>query len=138
MTPYTIDPSQFGTLPNPATSTAQVTITPSISSMTPVVFAVNLALNLPQVTTLAPYVQLSGQPARVILRGSGFSSITLPSARVTLSPGITTNSVTVVNDTEMVAQFSALSAGSYTVAVSNALGVSSATGKVVAVDTQTY
>ena len=135
---YTIDPSQLGTLPNAATSTAAVTITPTLTSMTPVAFNVSLALNLPQVTTLAPYVQLSGEPARVILRGSGFSAIATPSARVTLSPGITTNSVTVVNDTEMVAQFSALAAGSYTVAVSNALSVATATGNVVAVNAQTY
>jgi hypothetical protein len=135
---YTIDPSQLGALPNGATSTARVTITPTEASMTPVAFNVNLGMSLPQIDTLAPYVQLSGQTARVILRGSGFSSIASPSTRVTLSSGSATNSATVVNDTEIVAQFASSAAGTYTVAISNALGVPATTGNVLVIDPQTF
>jgi hypothetical protein len=135
---YTVDASQVGALPNAAVSTAHITITPTLASMTPVAFNVNVNKNLPQITGLAPYAQLTGQTARVILRGTGFNSITSPAtARFTIQ-GATTSSIAVVSDTEVIAQFSALSAGTHTVSVSNALGLSSATGTVLAVDAPIY
>jgi hypothetical protein len=134
---YMVDTSKIGALPDAAISSAQVTITPAVSTMTPVAFNVNLNKNLPQITSLGPYTQLTGQPARVVLRGTGFNSIVAPGARFTIT-GAVTNNVTVVNDTEVVAQFAALSAGKHTVTVSNALGLATATGSVTAVDAPSY
>src|SRR5262249_51709518 len=73
----------------------------------------------------------------VILRGSGFSSIASLTSRVNMPGGTLTNAV-LVNDTEVVAYFAALSAGPYTVNVSDALGVQTHTGHVVAVDAPSY
>jgi hypothetical protein len=134
---YLIDISQLGTLPNAATSTAHVTITPALASMTPVKFDVNVTQNLPQITSVGPYVQLTGQTARVILRGSGFNAINSPMARFSIQ-GAATNSVVRVTDTEVVAQFAPLSNGTHTVSVSNALGVPMATANVIAVDKPVY
>ena len=134
---YAVDTTKIGALPDAATSSAQVTITPALASMTPVAFNVNLNKNLPQITSLGPYTQLTGQPARIVLRGTGFNSIASPAARFTLQ-GATTNNVVVVNDTEVVAQFSALAAGKHSVAVPNALGLATATGSVTAVTPPAY
>jgi hypothetical protein len=134
---YSVDTTKIGALANAATSTAQITITPAVATMTPVAFNVNLEKNLPQITSLGPYTQLTGQPARIVLRGTGFNSIASPAARFTLQ-GATTNNVMVVNDTEVVAQFSALAPGKYIVAVSNALGLTTATGSVTAVPPPAY
>jgi hypothetical protein len=134
---YSVDTTKVGALADAATSSAQITITPAVATMTPVAFNVNLNKNLPQITSLGPYTQLTGQPARVVLRGTGFNSIASPTARFTLA-GATTNTVTVVNDTEVVAQFSALSAGKHIAAVSNALGLTTATGSVTAVAPPAY
>lgn len=134
---YTVDLTQFAALPNGATSTAAVTITPSVATMSPVTFHVTLNKNLPQVTSVGPYVQVAGQPTRVILRGSGFNSITLPAARAVLQ-GASINTAVVVNDTEMIITSTPLSAGSHTVGVSNALGSAAATSNVVAVVTPSY
>lgn len=135
---YSIDPSALASLPNAADSSAQITVVPtSGGSSTSVSFNVNLDKNLPQITSLAPYTQLTGQTARVILRGSGFS--TLASLATALSiQGSTISSATLVNDSEVIAQFAPLSAGDHTVSISNALGELTATGTVVAVDAPVY
>ena len=57
--------------------------------------------------------------------------------RVT-TQGATINSATLVNDAEIVATFAPLTAGTYTVGVSNTLGLSTGTGTVVAMDVPTY
>jgi hypothetical protein len=129
---YQIDAAQFAALANAAQYPATITLTPASSTMTPVSFSLTLSKQLPQITSLAPYTQVAGQTARVVLRGSGFSGITNPSARV-LIQGSTPASVSVVNDTEMVANFNALSAGNHVVSVSNALGLATSTRPVAAV-----
>ena len=102
--------------------------------MSPVTFTVTLAKQLPQITSLAPYVQLTGQNARVILRGSGFSAIAGAAldARFTLD-GTPATSVSLVNDTEVVVIFAPLPVGAHTAAVSNALGMATPTGSVTAI-----
>jgi hypothetical protein len=79
-------------------------------------------------------VQLTGQNARVILRGSGFSAIAGAAldARFTLD-GVAATSVSLVNDTEVVAMFAPLQVGAHTAAVSNALGMATPTGSVTAI-----
>jgi hypothetical protein len=134
---YSIDPAYVATVTNGSVSSAQVTITPALTSMTPVTFNVNLGMNLPRISTLAPYVQLTGKTARVILRGSGFSSISSLASRITID-GSAITSATLVNDTEVIAQFAPLSAGAHSVSVSNALGLSTDTGSVVAVTEPVY
>ena len=82
-------------------------------------------------------MQLTGQTARVILRGSGFSTVASLATRLSIQ-GSTISSVAAVNDTEVIAQFAPLSAGAHTVSVSNALGDPTGTGTVVAVDAPVY
>src|SRR6185312_6551927 len=134
---YTIDQSALGALPDGAISTAHVTITPASATMTPVTFSLTLDKELPQVRSLAPYTQLTGQPARVILHGTGFSAIASLTGRLQLQGG-TTNSVVLVNDTEVIAQFAPLSAGNHVVGFSNALGLTTSTGTVTAVAAPAY
>lgn len=135
---YKLDPTQIAaSLTGNQVSTAQVTLTPGLASMTPVSFNVQVTGNLPLIQTLAPYVQLPGQPARVILRGTGFSAIASPTARFAID-GQAPTSLTQVADSEVVAQFAALAAGTHTVSVSNALGVATATGRVLAVAAPAY
>lgn len=134
---YHVDPTQIPVPTGGQVSTAQVTITPAVSTMTPVSFNVQVTGNLPTVQTLAPYVQLAGQPARVILRGSGFSAIASLAARLAID-GQAPTSVSLVADTEVVAQFAALAVGNHTVTVSNALGVATGTGRVLATTVPAY
>jgi len=135
---YSIDPTALASLPDGQVSSAQVTLVPtSGGSSAAVSFAVNLDKNLPQITSLAPYVQLTGQTARVILRGSGFSTVASLTSALSIQ-GATVNSLTLVNDTEVVAQFAPLSAGTHTVSVSNALGESTASATVLAMDAPVY
>lgn len=135
---YRVDPTQIAAaLTSNQVSSAQVTVTPGTASMmAPVSFNVQVTGNLPLIQTLAPYVQLPGQPARVILRGSGFSAITAPN-RFAID-GQAPTSITQVNDTEVVALLAALTAGSHTVSVSNALGIATATGRVLASAAPSY
>lgn len=134
---YTIKPAYVTSQANGSVSSAPVTLTPSLATMTPVTFNVNLDMNLPHISTLAPYVQLTGQNARVILRGSGFSSISSLTSRITIDSTPVT-SATLVNDTEVIALFAPLSAGTHTVSASNALGLSTTTGSVVAIAEPAY
>lgn len=135
---YSIDPSALGSLSNATESSAQVTVVPtSGGSKTSVSFKINLDKNLPQITSLAPYVQLTGQTARVILRGSGFATVASLAARLSIQ-GSTASSITLVNDTEVIAQFAPLSAGAHAVSISNALGEQTAAGTVVAMDARAY
>jgi hypothetical protein len=131
---YTIDQVQVAALANAASYPAHVAITPTRSTMSPVTFNVILNKQLPQITSLAPYVQLTGQAERVVLRGSGFSAISSANLnnRFTLG-GTVATLVTAVNDTEVVANFAAEIPGSYTVAVSNALGMQTLTGTIKAI-----
>jgi hypothetical protein len=134
---YAIDQTALGALPDGATYTAQITITPSLQAMTPATFNVTLVKNLPQITSVGPYVQLTGQPARVILRGSGFNAVSSPANRIKLQ-GATMSNATLVNDTEIVATFSPLTVGTYPVSISNALGLTTPASNVVAVDAPVY
>ncbi len=139
---FAIDAPTVAGLANAAIYTAHVTITPSRSSMSPVTFNVVLNKQLPQVTSLAPYVQLTGQAStRVILRGSGFSFIkdSTPHLHFTLDDlHALKDQVTIVNDTEAVVYFPALAnGGSYTAAVSNLLTMQTPTGTVQAVSPPT-
>ena len=70
--------------------------------------------------------------ARVVLRGIGFTGIANPAARL-LIQGSSPQSVTVVNDTEMVATVAALNPSSHVVSVSNGLGYSTSTRSITAV-----
>jgi len=129
---YQIDGAQLVALANGAKYVATITLTPASATMTPVSFLLTLSKQLPEISSLAPYTQVTGQAARVVLRGTGFTGITNPSARLSIQGG-TPASITVVNDTEMVATFNALSAGNHVVSVSNALGLTTSSRSVTAV-----
>lgn len=129
---YQIDATQFAALANANQYPATITLTPASPTMTPISFQLTLSKQLPEITSLAPYTQVTGQLARVVLRGTGFTGIANPTARLSIQ-GSTPANVTVVNDTEMVAQFNALAAGGHVVSVSNALGLATSTRSVTAV-----
>jgi hypothetical protein len=129
---YQIDGVKLAALANAAQYPATITLTPASATMTPISFLLTVSKQLPEITSLAPYTQVAGQDARVVLRGIGFTGIANPAGRL-LIQGAAPASVTVVNDTEMVANFSALSTGSHVVSISNALGFTTSTRSVTAV-----
>ncbi len=104
---YQIDPSQAAALANATQYPATITLTPASVTMTPVSFTLTLDKHLAEITSLAPYTQVTGQTARVVLRGTGFSRIINPAARLAIQ-GSSPASVSVINDTEIVARFSPL------------------------------
>jgi len=134
---FTIDPASVAGFANGSDTTAEVTVTPTKATMTPVSFAVTLHKQLPAVTSLAPYVHNAGVPVRVVVRGAGFNSVLNPLARFTVQGG-TLTSASVVNDTEVVLNVGALAAGNHTVAASNALGMSAQSGHVTVVTPASY
>ena len=134
---YTLDAAKIGALANDAAHVATITVTPARTTMSPVSFKVTIEKRLPRVTSVGPYVHLTAQPVRVILRGSGFDSVGDLLARVAITDASVT-SVDRVNDTELVVHTGPMSVGAFAVKVSNALGMAVAQSSITVVAPQTF
>ncbi|MBN8280318.1 MAG: BACON domain-containing protein, partial [Gammaproteobacteria bacterium] len=128
----TVDPAFVTSLPNGAVRTARVTITPAVANFSAVAFDVVLTKTLPELSRVGPYVQLAGQPFRVLVRGSGLSSVTSLADRIVVDGGTVLSAVR-RGDREAEIHVGPLSAGTHAISVTNALGLATpaATLKVV-------
>ena len=129
-----LDPAQLDTL-DPGLYSAAITFTytPSGGTLTNTPLPVSLDLQLPKVTSVAPYVATSGTSQQVVLRGLGF----LGAAGATVKFGSTASasSYTVLSDTEARVTHPALSAGGpLRVSVENQLGLSRSSADLVVVN----
>ena len=125
---YEIDLAGFTAFDTGREYVGNITITPQRATMTPVTYAVRVTKNLARVTAVAPYLQPAGRAVRVILRGSGFDSVTNLGSRLRVDNGSgAIASVERVNDTELVLRLNPLSAGAHPVTINNALGLTTGT-----------
>jgi hypothetical protein len=129
---YTISESYLASATNYVDSTATVTVTAPGTSLTPMSFSVTASLQLPDASGVGAHVQAAGQATTLVVKGRGFNAIASPANRITVA-GQTPTSVQRTSDHKMLLTFSGLSAGSHTVSVSNALGVTTATSDVLVV-----
>jgi len=90
----------------------------------------------PQVNFVAPYVGLTNTAGQAIIRGNGFNAITAQKVKFGVGTDATTQ--TVVNDTEIRANYPALPAGTYPVFVENATGNQYTRANLVIVDAPTF
>jgi hypothetical protein len=117
---YELDNPQLGALANGAEHVAHVTITPQRATMSPVSYDIHVVKRLAAVTSVGPYIQPASRPTRVLLRGFGFSGVTNLASRLQFTGG-TVNSITLVNDTEIVVNTGALPVGFFPFSFTNAL-----------------
>lgn len=113
------------------------TVTFSYSNRPDVNFSVPVTLNLnaPLISQVAQHVGFTGQPGDLVIRGDGFDAI----AGQTLSiGGNTIDSYTFVNDTEIRISYPGLAAGSYSVTVTDNLGLARSLDNLVIVDPANY
>lgn len=96
---------------------------------------VNLTLNSPVVEQVSPHTAYTGVAGELIIRGQGFSGLTSPVVNFGVM-GAT--SVSVINDTEMQVNYPALAAGTHSVTVGDALGLSITSDSLVVVDPANY
>ncbi|MEJ2406415.1 MAG: hypothetical protein P8171_19380 [Candidatus Thiodiazotropha sp.] len=117
-------------LKNPESSTFNsiVTITTNQSNAPDVYIAVELNLDLPMVKYLSPYVIYDNQPHKITIKGSGF----LHTAGLAMSIGDTTTyDFTVVDDSEIDIEIPALPVGEYSFKLSDSLGLSPESGRLL-------
>jgi hypothetical protein len=96
---------------------------------------VQLSFQLPNVTMVAPYVALAGSTEQLILRGTGFNSMTTERVLFGANPA---TALTRISDTELRVTPPTLSAGRYSVAVENLANISRTRAALVVVDPATY
>ncbi len=78
-----------------------VTITPSIPTMTPVTFRVNVHKRLAQIFSVVPYVQILNKPSRHVIRGRNFIANRDWSQKLLIMGVPAGSRVTRVNDTKL-------------------------------------
>jgi hypothetical protein len=122
---YEIDLDRLADIPSfSGDGVATVTITPDSPVLTPVSFDVRLTKRVAQIERLAPYYQLAGQSARIVVRGQGFVATRDWSTHFLIStPGAT---VTRVNDTELLIDLPPPIHGGVVFEATNALGLATA------------
>ena len=126
-----------GPTATPELRTATITFSNTSGTLTQNV-AVTYTISSPMVNFVAPYVVPAGAGGNVILRGHGFSSLNAGATTVQFGaqPGA---AATVVSDTEIHATYPSLTAGTYTVTVTDGTPLATRTGvKFVAVDPLTF
>ncbi|QLG88955.1 hypothetical protein HQ393_12310 [Chitinibacter bivalviorum] len=139
---YQIDPAQISAVGNFAEQplSGTITLTPDQSNQPVRQLQVQLEKKLPEITSAMP-TGLVNQSNQLIVRGRGFASLQNPAARLVITPSLSTNAVTVVNDTELRIQLPGAAAGTYTLSMGNALNAtmnSSASYNVVSIPSLTY
>lgn len=119
---FTVDKALLGAMGNYTDSRGTVTVTPVLAHVTPVAFNVSLRKELAELHYAGPYLLVSNKPQTVRLRGRGFNDVA--SISTYLDAGATNpTSVTKVNDGQLSLQLPALTAGSYSLTLMNALGL---------------
>lgn len=110
--------------------TATITFTSIGSSIqVPVTFVVS------GVSFISPYIATTNVGGSVIIRGHGFSSVATPDVKFGT---MLATAYTVISDTEILATYPAMAAGSYPVTVSNASVTLTTRAKLVVVDPPTF
>jgi hypothetical protein len=135
----TVDLNAFELWPN-GSYAATLTFTYSGTSVSGATrtLGVTLALALPLVQHVGPYVSYVGSPQEVVLRGHGLAAFASPTVRFGATSG---TGATVVNDTELrVTPPSGLTAGRYQIEIANdnALGLHRSTAELVVVAPRTH
>ncbi|MBA5688632.1 hypothetical protein [Rugamonas apoptosis] len=127
-------------LPNASTYQADVTISSASGKVaaTKVTFA--LKKNLPEVSFVAPHLQLPNTPGTLILRGRGFDSVTDLQKALMVSGSAQVAGITRINDSQLQVQVTGAASGNTSFSIGNAMGVNtgSATMKVAAPSAYTY
>ncbi len=130
---YSIDTNQVASLPNWASSVANVTI--SADGFTDASFSVTLNKKLPEVYSVWPNpIPTSGGAVKVYGKGfnqlSGWSAIQIQ--------GVTPTSGSITSDMAATVTLPALSAGNYALSIPNTLSLSSAGSSLVAASAQPF
>jgi hypothetical protein len=132
-----------GTLPATVTVNAtsmpvgvyKATITLNSGLAQPTVVPVSLAVNALGVNFVAPYIGTTGVAGDVIIRGYGFSGLTVPQVLFDATPG---TAIDRRSDTEIRASYTALAAGTYPITVTDGTTTLPSRAQLVVVDAPTY
>jgi len=112
----------FRALANGQVHEANLVVTSSRATITPVTFKVSVDKRVGEVTGIGPYLQTAGQPLRFYVRGKGLSLPANIANRLQLD-GITGANILTVNDTTLLVMAGARAAGNHQISVTNALGL---------------
>ena len=119
---FDFDNAAFRALPNGQVHVANITVSSSHVTISPVTFQVNVDKRIGEVTGLGPYLHTAGQSLRFYVRGTGLSLPGNIANRLQLD-GITGANITTVNDTTLLVTAGAHAAGDHVLSMSNALGL---------------
>ncbi|HXC58467.1 MAG TPA: hypothetical protein VN645_04065 [Steroidobacteraceae bacterium] len=95
---------------------------PGNPAITPVAFQIFAQPRLGTVTGVGPRRVLAGQAAQLVVMGRGFADLANPAARLSISGGVTINSVQRVHDGKLLVNVQGMSSGTHDVSINNALG----------------
>ncbi|RFP14928.1 MULTISPECIES: hypothetical protein [unclassified Duganella] len=124
-------------LPNSGTYKANITISSTSGKVPPTTVGFTLSKNLPAVNYASPHLRLPNEGGPVILRGSGFDSVTDLGQALQVN-GAQVNSITRVSDTQLLLQVGAAASGSATFSIANALGVDTGKASIKVVPSTSY
>ena len=127
-----VDLAELAKLPNFSSQASDVTLTASSGKLPATKLTLTLDKNLPEINFVSPYNTPQGESGPLIVRGRGFDGA--PNlAQVLSASGASVQSITRVNDTQLLLQVAGAPQGQATFTLNNALSVAtgSATLKVV-------
>lgn len=129
-----IDEAVLQTLEN-GTYQTSITISSADPNVSDLIIPINLVVNLPEVHFVAPYVAYTAtvDTDYIIIRGEGLTNY----ADQVMLGGVPAGSVTIISDTELNVTPPALSLGTHTIEVKNALGYTRQTKPLVVKDPPT-
>lgn len=127
-------------LPNASTYQADVTISSASGKVAATKVTFTLTKNLPEVSFVAPYLQLPNTPGTLIVRGRGFDGVTDLQKALVVSGTAQVTGITRVNDSQLLVQVTGAAAGDTSFSMSNAMGVNTgrATMKIAVPSTYAY
>jgi hypothetical protein len=119
---FAIDAAWVTTAKNFTEYTANVTLVPSVATMSPVGFAVRVTPQFAEIGGIGPRDILAGRASQLIVRGRGFQALADPMARLRTG-GAPVTALQRISDTQMLLDLgSSITAGRYILSISSALG----------------
>jgi hypothetical protein len=134
---YAIDGASLDTLANFSLHEALVTVTPMLTHVTPIQFKVTLRKQLAEVHYVGPYLLVSGKPAKLHIRGRGFSLVQNIGSRLKTT-NLNPTSIVRVNDTTILLDAPPTIVGSNAIQIDNALGFDTGSAVVRTIAPQSY
>ncbi len=130
----TLVQSELDKLKN-GTYIGNITVSSTDANVSDAAIPVSVTITIPEVSFVSPYQAVSNTSKEVVIRGSGFSSLTNPAVSFGGSAAL---SITIISDTEIRATHDTLAAGNYNVEVTDGASALPSFASLTVTDAVTY